>query len=239
VGQEKVKEYNMSYEGKMARASLRKTAMYSTELLKMIGINSELDAWVQDKISQIDHNIEAVYGYYKFGEKEEAEESEIMEVGPLAVAEAVKQMAGEETYMDSDGQVTIGDYTTKHFDICPSAQKLYSSIKDKTVMIHLIVETMMLQDLLFRLEKQAIAQGSIDSDDMEKAEEFAELVMDNAKQMNLESEHSYIEEVHLAKFRELAGVSNSNEEDEDEEMEYEDMEMSNDSLFVTIKHQLD
>ena len=74
---------------------------------------------------------------------------------------------------------------------------------------------------------------------MEKAEEFAELVMDNAKQMNLESEHSYIEEVHLAKFRELAGVSNSNEEDEDEEMEYEDMEMSNDSLFVTIKHQLD
>jgi len=61
----------MSYEGKMARASLRKTAMYSTELLKMIGINSELDAWVQDKISQIDHNIESVYGYYKFGEKEE------------------------------------------------------------------------------------------------------------------------------------------------------------------------
>lgn len=229
----------MSSEGKMARASLRKTAMYSTELLKMIGINSELDAWVQDKISTIDHNIESVYGYYKFGEKEEAEVEMEPQTVDAVMIQAVKQAPNEETYVDSDGQITIGDYTTKHFDICPSAQKLYSSIKDRTVMIHLIVETMMLQDLLFRLEKQAIAQGSIDSDDMEKAEEFAELIMDNAEQMNLMEEHSYIEDVHLAKFRQLAGIPNSEEDEEEEEMEYEDMEMSDNSLFVTIKHQID
>jgi len=215
----------MSYEGKMARNSLRKAIAYSTELLSMITPTDELEPWVQAKINDMDHHIEAVYGYYKFGES-------------LDEPANPEKEYEEETYVDSSGQVTIGDYTTKHFDICPSAQKLYSSIKDKTVMIHLIVETMMLQDLLFRLEKQAIAQGSIDSDDMEKAEEFAELIMDNAEQMNLESEHSYIEDVHLAKFRQLAGVINSGEE-EDEEMEYEDMEMSQDSLFVTIKHQLD
>ena len=36
-------------------------------------------------------------------------------------------------------QVTVGDYTTKHFDICPSAVELYSNISGKTQMTHLIV----------------------------------------------------------------------------------------------------
>jgi hypothetical protein len=152
--------------------------------------------------------------------------------------ESIKEYENQ-TYADSDGQITVGDYKTKHFDICPSAQKLYSTIKDKTVMIHLIVETMMLQDLLFRLEKQAIAQGSIDEDDLEKAEEFAELIMNNAEQMNLLEEHSYIEDVHLAKFKELAGVSNSEENEElEDEMSEDYMEMAQNSLFVTIKHEV-
>lgn len=193
----------MSYEGKMARNSLRKTIAYSTELLSMITPTDELEPWVQAKINDMDHYIEAVYGYYKFGES--MDES----------SDSTKEYE-QETYMGSDGQITVGDYTTKHFDICPSAQKLYSSIKDKTVMIHLIVETMMLQDLLFRLEKQAIAQGSIDSDDMEKAEEFAELIMDNAEQMELENEHSYIKDVHLAKFKQLAGVVSDEDNDNKE-----------------------
>lgn len=111
-------------------------------------------------------------------------------------------------------QVTVGDYTTKHFDICPSAQALYSTISDKTDMIHLIVETMMLHDLLFRLEKQAIAMGSIDQEELEKAEEFAELIMDNAKQMRLEAAHSYINDIHIAKFKQLAGVSMVEVEDD-------------------------
>jgi hypothetical protein len=195
----------MSYEGKMARNSLRKAIAYSNELLGMINPTDELEPWVQAKINDMDHHIEAVYGYYKFGESMDEP------------ADSTKEYE-EEMMMSENGQVTVGDYTTKHFDICPSAQMLYSTIKDKTVMIHLIVETMMLQDLLFRQEKQAIAQGSIDSDDLEKAKEFAELIMDNAKQMNLEEEHSYIEDVHIAKFKQLAGYVEEEENDEDEEM---------------------
>ena len=119
-------------------------------------------------------------------------------------------------------QVTVGDYTTKHFDICPSAVKLYSNIKNMTPMIHLVVENMMLHDLFFRLEKQAIAQGSIDMDDLEKADHYAEMIMDNAEQMGLEEEHSYIEDVHMAKFEQLAGMSDD-EEDEEEDDSEEDM----------------
>ena len=115
---------------------------------------------------------------------------------------------------EENTQVTVGDYTTKHFDICPSAVKLYSKIKDMTVMVHLIVENMMLHDVFFRLEKQAVAQGAIDEDDLEKAQEYADLIMDNAKQMGLEKEHSYIEDVHMARFEKLAGMSS--EEDVNE-----------------------
>lgn len=60
-------------ESKMARASLRKTAVYANELLSMIKPDSELEGWIQAKISELDHHIEAVYSYYKFGDSEEAE----------------------------------------------------------------------------------------------------------------------------------------------------------------------
>lgn len=113
------------------------------------------------------------------------------------------------------GQITVGDYTTKHFDMCPSAAKLYSKIKDMTPMVHLVVENMMLHDLFFRLEKQAIAQGAIDADDLEKADHYAEMIMDNAEQMDLEEEHSYIDEVHMPKFEQLAGMYDDDEEDEE------------------------
>jgi len=195
----------MSYEGKMARSSLKKAVAYSTELLGMIKPTDELEPWVQNKINDIDHYIEAVYGYYKFSDDSEEEK----EMEEMPNGEMEEMMESEDSQ-----QVTLGDYTTRHFDICPSAQALYKDIRGKTDMIHLIVETMMLQDLFFRLEKQAIAMGSIDEEEYEKADEFAELIMDNAERMNLVEEHSYINDVHMAKFRQLAGMLEESEEKE-------------------------
>jgi hypothetical protein len=204
----------MSYEGKMARSSLKKAIAYSTELLGMIKPTDELEPWVQNKINDIDHYIESIYGYYKFSDDEESsEEKEMEEMGEM--------MESENSDSTNSQQITIGDYTTRHFDICPSAQALYSNIRGKTDMIHLIVETMMLQDLFFRLEKQAIAMGSIDEEEYEKAEEFAELIMDNAERMGLAEEHSYINDVHMAKFRQLAGMPENDEGDDEEEDEEE------------------
>ena len=106
--------------------------------------------------------------------------------------------------MTSSGQISKGDYTTRHFDICPSAQALYSDIESKTDMVHLVVESMMLQDMLFKLEKQAIAMDNADSDMVEKAQHYADMIMDIAREMELEEEHSYVEDVHMAKIKELA-----------------------------------
>ena len=69
------------------------------------------------------------------------------------------------TYVSSDDeQVTVGEYTTRHFDMCPTAVELYTNIDDKTDMIHLVVESAMLQDMLFKIEKQAIAMDKADDD---------------------------------------------------------------------------
>lgn len=203
----------MSYEGKMARSSLRKTVAYSTELLNIIKPTDELEPWVQNKINDMDHYIESVYGYYKFGEGLEEADDESMN----GMSEDMEEMSEDENEKEDDdeeesanGQVTVGDYTTKHFDICPSAIELYSNIQGKTDMIHLVVETMMLHDLFFRLEKQAMAMGSIDEEELSKAQHYADMIMENARKMNLEAEHAYINDVHMAKFKELAGQAEEN-----------------------------
>jgi hypothetical protein len=111
-------------------------------------------------------------------------------------------------------QVTIGDYTTRHFDICPSAVELYSNIEDKTDMVHLVVESMMLQDMLFKIEKQAIAMDNADQDMVDKAQHYADMINNIAEQMGLEQEHSYIEDVHMAKIKELAFVEDITDEED-------------------------
>ncbi len=63
-------------EAKMARASLKKTIAYATELLMLIGKEDDLEGWIQAKITEMDHNIDAVYSYYKFCEHDEEESEE-------------------------------------------------------------------------------------------------------------------------------------------------------------------
>jgi hypothetical protein len=168
-----------------------------------------LPTWWTNKLAISAAYINSLRDYLLYGADDE--QDSVKEADNVATSE----MMSEPT--NSSNQVTIGDYTTQHFDICPSAQALYSNIRGKTDMIHLIVETMMLQDLLFRLEKQAIAMGSIDNEELEKAEEFAELIMDNAERMGLEAEHAYINDIHLAKFKQLAGVSTEEDIDDEED----------------------
>ena len=129
-----------------------------------------------------------------------------------------EELENEEDDSVPQGQVRVGNYVTSHFDICPSAVELYSSIIGKTPMIHLVVESMMLQDLFFSLEKKAISMGSIDQDMVNKAQTYADMVMNLAREMGLEKEHSYIEDVHMEKFKELASTEAAEAEEEDDDM---------------------
>ena len=119
---------------------------------------------------------------------------------------------------DQDGQVTVGNYQTKHFDICPSAQELYKDIEATDTAI----ESAMLHDMLFMIEKQAIANNSATDSMVDKAQHYADMIMQLAKEMGMEEDHSYVEDDHMAKIKELA------ETDSDDQMmtitfDYDDM----------------
>ena len=113
----------------------------------------------------------------------------------------------EDTPMD---QVIVGDFKSKHFDICPSAVALYKDIEASDEAI----ESAMLHDMLFKVEKKAIAANMATEEQVDKAQHYADMIMDIAEEMGLKDEHSYIEEVHMAKIKELAETEEEEENDD-------------------------
>lgn len=169
----------------------------ANDILDALPRDSEtsLPTWWTNKLAKVSAYINGARDYLVYSDSPMEEPREEMDED-----EDENEMEEDE---NSD-QITVGDYTTRHFDICPSAQELYSDISSKTDMVHLVVESMMLQDMLFKLEKQAIAMDNADEDMVEKAQHYADMIMSLAREMGLEEEHSYVEDVHMAKIKELA-----------------------------------
>lgn len=75
-----MKKSEEDYEGEMAKNTLKKLIVFSTELLPMIKDEQQMPAWLQDKFSKLDYYINTVYSYMKFSEinseKPEPEEVE-------------------------------------------------------------------------------------------------------------------------------------------------------------------
>ena len=172
----------------------------ANDILDALPRDSEtsLPTWWTNKLAKVSAYINGARDYLVYSDSPMEEPREEMDES---------EDDDDENEMDeteNDDQITVGDYTTRHFDICPSAQELYSDISSKTDMVHLVVESMMLQDMLFKLEKQAIAMDNADEDMVEKAQQYADMIMSLAREMGLEEEHSYVEDVHMAKIKELA-----------------------------------
>ena len=123
----------------------------------------------------------------------------------------------EETPAD---QVVVGDFRSKHFDICPSAVALYKNIEPSEEAI----ESAMLHDMLFKVEKKAIAANMATQDQVDKTQHYADMIMKLAEEMDLVDEHDYVEDVHIAKMKELA---NNNKEDEEDDMTPPSVRMMN------------
>ena len=169
----------------------------ANDILDALPRDSEtsLPTWWTNKLAKVSAYINGARDYLVYSDSPMEEPREEMD-------DDDDENEMEET--ENEDQITVGEYTTRHFDICPSAQELYSDISSKTDMVHLVVESMMLQDMLFKLEKQAIAMDNADADMVEKAQKYADMIMSLAREMRLEEEHSYVEDVHMAKIKELA-----------------------------------
>ena len=132
----------------------------------------------------------------------------------------VQEMMTEDTPAD---QVVVGDFKSKHFDICPSAVALYKDIEPSDEAI----ESAMLHDMLFKVEKKAIAANMATQDQVDKTQHYADMIMELAEEMNLVDEHDYVEDVHIAKMKELAGMEKEEEDEKDDDMTPPSVRMMN------------
>lgn len=92
-------------------------------------------------------------------------------------------------------ELKIGDYQTRHYDMCPGASELYKKIESGEIDtdMGLAIRAAKLQDSLFYLEKHVIHEmGTASFEDVISAQNLASEIMELARMMGLEEEHQYI-----------------------------------------------
>ena len=90
-------------------------------------------------------------------------------------------------------QLTVGTYTTKNFEMQPKAQLLYNQLPADTPPID-AEKAAILQDKLFNLEKYVTSRQAASPEDIKQAEDLKTKILHHAKAMNLEKEHSYLDQ---------------------------------------------
>ena len=107
------------------------------------------------------------------------------------ILEAIREVISEHE-TDPNLELQVGDYQTKHYHMCPGAKTLYQDIESKVEDMDLAVRAAKLQDALFAMEEMALERGATEAD-VFAAEAVASQIMDMARMMGLEKEHSYIQ----------------------------------------------
>jgi len=117
--------------------------------------------------------------------------------------QAIKKAMNEE----DAGEIKVGSYQTKHFDMCPAATALYKDIEDKVEDMDLAERSVKLQDALYFIEKHVEEEGyEPDRNYIQVAETLANQIMKMAGMMGLENEHSYIQG-HVDRIKQAVGDS--------------------------------
>jgi len=130
-----------------------------------------------------------------------------LDITNLIFEEFLKQELFDET--EDVYELEIGDYRTRHYDMCPGASALYGKIVSGEIQVDmgLAIRAARLQDALFWLEKHTVKEmGSASYEDVVAAQNLVYEIMQLAKMMGLEQEHQYVYG-HLQVIRDLAGVT--------------------------------
>ncbi len=108
-----------------------------------------------------------------------------------ALASIYEQKKKIETHYKD--QIVVGGYKTTHFEMCPKAQILYSSLP-ADVDRNKAEKAAMFLDQLFAMEKSVVASEKATGEDIQQAEKIAEKAMKMAKEANLEKEHAFVQD---------------------------------------------
>ena len=93
---------------------------------------------------------------------------------------------------DSSEQIVAGTYKTKHFEMCPGAQKLFSSLPKDTNSDH-AEKAAILHDQLFGLEKHVISKERSTDSDIEEAGQIVDKIRIFADKMNISDKVNYLD----------------------------------------------
>jgi len=105
--------------------------------------------------------------------------------------EDMSQMGEDE---NDPQEISVGNYQTKYFHVCPGASKLYSDIESKGVDMDMAERSARLQDALYFVEEHIQRDGyKPERDYVMVAKNIAKNIMKMAKLMGLEEEHNYIQ----------------------------------------------
>ncbi len=100
-----------------------------------------------------------------------------------------------ESEEDDNGEIYFDGYQTKHFDMCPSATELYSSLDLNNMAEQekdIATRSVKLQDTLFYLEKMAEDLPVIEDTFIDMMQNIEDQIMEMAKMLDLEKEHDYL-----------------------------------------------
>ena len=120
----------------------------------------------------------------------------------ICYSEFVQMDESEDVY-----ELKIGDYQTRHYDMCPGASELYKKIESGEIEtdMGLAIRAAKLQDVLFWLEKHTVKEmGKATFEDVVAAQNLAYEIMQLAEGMGLTQEHQYIYG-HIQAIRDLSG----------------------------------
>lgn len=167
-------------------------------ILDALPEEGSLPSWWTNKLAVSTAYLNSLRDYLLYSSKEEEEEDDDEEKGDEEELSSIK----------------IGSYTTKHFDICPQASRLYSSLsktltEDKQ---QVATQSAMLHDMLFYLEKQIIDEEYASDSEVKVAEDLVNNILLLADSMGNRPEHSYLKNVHLAKIKEYNKANVPDEE---------------------------
>ena len=85
------------------------------------------------------------------------------------------------------GEVKVGDYQTRHFDMCPAATAAYKDIEPS----EMAVRSAKLQDVLYYMEKDP--DRAHVPEDAVMAQIVANEIMNIAEAMDMTEEHNYVQ----------------------------------------------
>lgn len=98
----------------------------------------------------------------------------------------------EQIEKDPNDQIVAGTYRTKHFEMCPGAQKLFTSLP-KGVNPDQAEKAAILHDQLFALEKQVIAKERSTDSDIEEAGQISDKIRMYADMMGISDRVKYLD----------------------------------------------